>query len=232
MKRSWRWGASTTAATSAGKWILTAGLGGMGGAQPLAAVMAGASCLAIECQQSRIDMRLRTGYLDKATTNLRRGARHHHARLQGEETRFGRAARERRGRSCRDCYLEDVRPSLLTDQTSAHDPMNGYLARSAGPWSSGSASGSAIRRRSRRPRASRWPRTCARCSTSTRPAFQRSTTATTSGKWRSKKASRTRSTSGLRAGLHPAAVLPRSRAVPLGRAVRAIRKTSTRPTRK
>jgi urocanate hydratase len=54
----------------AGKWLLTAGLGGMGGAQPLAAVMAGASCLAIECQPSRIEMRLRTGYLDKATESL------------------------------------------------------------------------------------------------------------------------------------------------------------------
>src|SRR3569833_2948362 len=53
-----------------GRWLLTAGLGGMGGAQPLAAVMAGASCLAIECQPSRIDMRMRTGYLDKSTTRL------------------------------------------------------------------------------------------------------------------------------------------------------------------
>ncbi|HET7810655.1 MAG TPA: hypothetical protein VFL16_08765, partial [Steroidobacteraceae bacterium] len=54
----------------AGKWLLTAGLGGMGGAQPLAAVMAGASCLAVECQRSRIDMRLRSGYLDHGTANL------------------------------------------------------------------------------------------------------------------------------------------------------------------
>src|SRR5579864_4083398 len=54
----------------AGRWILTAGLGGMGGAQPLAAVMAGASCLAVECQRSRIDMRLRSGYLDHATDSL------------------------------------------------------------------------------------------------------------------------------------------------------------------
>src|SRR5688572_21145452 len=53
-----------------GKWLLTAGLGGMGGAQPLAAVMAGASCLAIECQPSRIEMRLRTGYLDRSTTSV------------------------------------------------------------------------------------------------------------------------------------------------------------------
>ena len=54
----------------AGRWILTAGLGGMGGAQPLAAVMAGASCLAVECQPSRIDMRLKTGYLDRQTNSL------------------------------------------------------------------------------------------------------------------------------------------------------------------
>src|SRR5579871_5072758 len=54
----------------AGRWILTAGLGGMGGAQPLAATMAGASCLAVECQPSRIDMRLKTGYIDKATDSL------------------------------------------------------------------------------------------------------------------------------------------------------------------
>src|ERR1700690_4096471 len=53
-----------------GRWLLTAGLGGMGGAQPLAAVMAGASCIAIECQQSRIDMRLRTGYLDKSAATI------------------------------------------------------------------------------------------------------------------------------------------------------------------
>lgn len=53
-----------------GKWPLTAGLGAMGGAQPLAAVIIGASCIAIECQQSRIDMRLRTGYLDRATDSL------------------------------------------------------------------------------------------------------------------------------------------------------------------
>jgi len=53
-----------------GKWILTAGLGGMGGAQPLAAVMAGASCLAVECQPSRIEMRLRTRYLDKQARTL------------------------------------------------------------------------------------------------------------------------------------------------------------------
>ncbi|MDQ2764091.1 MAG: urocanate hydratase, partial [Pseudomonadota bacterium] len=107
----------------AGKWLLTAGLGGMGGAQPLAAVMAGASCLAIECQPSRIEMRLRTGYLDRvaetidealdlvinATTPISVGLLGNAAELLPE------------------LYRRGVRPDLLTDQTSAHDPVNGYL---------------------------------------------------------------------------------------------------------
>ena len=61
--------------SNAGKWILTAGLGGMGGAQPLAATMAGASMLAVECQPSRIEMRLRTGYLDRQAGNCRTACR-------------------------------------------------------------------------------------------------------------------------------------------------------------
>ena len=109
-----------------GKWMLTAGLGGMGGAQPLAATMAGMSCLAIECQQSRIDMRLRTGYLDKATTSLEEAL-----------AIMERSCKEKKPVSVGllgnvaeilpHLFLEDVRPSLLTDQTSAHDPVNGYL---------------------------------------------------------------------------------------------------------
>jgi urocanate hydratase len=109
-----------------GRWLLTAGLGGMGGAQPLAAVMAGASCLVVECQRSRIQMRQRTGYLDYASDSL-------------DE------ALEIVMRSCTDrrpvsvgllgniaeilpeLYRRGVRPDLLTDQTSAHDPVNGYL---------------------------------------------------------------------------------------------------------
>ena len=71
----------------AGRWILTAGLGGMGGAQPLAATMAGASCLAVECQPSRIEMRLRTGYLDRAGRDDRRSAGDHR---QGEGARASR----------------------------------------------------------------------------------------------------------------------------------------------
>jgi urocanate hydratase len=106
-----------------GKWLLTAGLGGMGGAQPLAAVMAGASCLAIECQPSRIEMRLRTGYLDHAAENLDEALR-----LVTTATKpisvslLGNAAE-----LLPEIYQRGIRPDLLTDQTSAHDPVNGYL---------------------------------------------------------------------------------------------------------
>ncbi|MBM3929297.1 MAG: urocanate hydratase, partial [Sphingomonadales bacterium] len=106
-----------------GRWLLTAGLGGMGGAQPLAAVMAGASCLAIECQQSRIDMRLRTGYLDRATTNLDEA-------LEIVTTATTPTSVGLLGNAAEllpEMLARGVRPDLLTDQTSAHDPVNGYL---------------------------------------------------------------------------------------------------------
>jgi urocanate hydratase len=109
-----------------GRWLLTAGLGGMGGAQPLAAVMAGASCLVVECQRSRIEMRLRTGYLDHAADSL-------------NETLeiITRSCTDKRPVSVGllgnmaeilpELFRRGVRPDLLTDQTSAHDPVNGYL---------------------------------------------------------------------------------------------------------
>ena len=111
-----------------GRWLLTAGLGGMGGAQPLAAVMAGASCLAIECQPSRIDMRLRTGYLDEASDNLDRAL---------EIIRRSCAEKKPRsvgllGNACEvlpELLRRGIKPDLLTDQTSAHDPVNGYLPK-------------------------------------------------------------------------------------------------------
>jgi urocanate hydratase len=113
-----------------GKWILTAGLGGMGGAQPLAATMAGASMLAIECQPSRIDMRLRTGYLDERADTLDQAL-----------AVLGRALDEKRAVSVgllgnaaevlpqllKRAQAGGLRPALVTDQTSAHDPANGYL---------------------------------------------------------------------------------------------------------
>jgi urocanate hydratase len=109
-----------------GRWILTAGLGGMGGAQPLAAVMAGASLLAVECQPSRIEMRLRTGYLDVAARDLDEAL-----------TIVDRSCRDKKPVSvgilgnAADVFPElirrGVRPDVVTDQTSAHDPINGYL---------------------------------------------------------------------------------------------------------
>jgi urocanate hydratase len=106
-----------------GRWLLTAGLGGMGGAQPLAAVMAGASCLAIECQQSRIDMRLRTGYLDRATDSLDEALEIvTNADAPVSVGLLGNAAE-----LLPEMLKRGIRPDLLTDQTSAHDPVNGYL---------------------------------------------------------------------------------------------------------
>ena len=110
----------------AGRWILTAGLGGMGGAQPLAATMAGASCLAVECQPSRIEMRLKTGYVDVQAKNL-----------DDALAIIDKAGKDKKAISvallgnAADIFPElvrrGVRPDAVTDQTSAHDPINGYL---------------------------------------------------------------------------------------------------------
>jgi len=109
-----------------GLWILTAGLGGMGGAQPLAAIMAGASMLAIECQQSRIDMRLRTGYLDVQARDL------DHAlslldEAKGEGKAVSIALLGNAAEILPELVKRGVRPDAVTDQTSAHDPAHGYL---------------------------------------------------------------------------------------------------------
>ncbi|HEY5808125.1 MAG TPA: urocanate hydratase [Povalibacter sp.] len=109
-----------------GKWILTAGLGGMGGAQPLAATMAGASLLCIECQQSRIDKRIETRYLDVQAPGIDAALR----RLENAVTTgrpisvgvLGNAAEV-----VPDLLRRGVRPHAVTDQTSAHDVVNGYL---------------------------------------------------------------------------------------------------------
>jgi urocanate hydratase len=110
----------------AGKWILTAGLGGMGGAQPLAATMAGASLLAIECQPSRIEMRLKTGYLDAQAKDLDQALemieRACSARRPLSVGVLGNAAE-----IFPELLRRGIRPDAVTDQTSAHDPVNGYL---------------------------------------------------------------------------------------------------------
>ena len=118
-----------------GKWILTAGLGGMGGAQPLAAVFAGASCLAVECDPEKIDARLRTKYLDESTDSLDEALDRiktwNAAGVAKSCGLLGNAA---------DIFPEiarrGIRPDIVTDQTSAHDPTNGYLPQgwSLGEW--------------------------------------------------------------------------------------------------
>ena len=109
-----------------GKWILTAGLGGMGGAQPLAATMAGASMLAIECQPDRIEKRLETGYLDRRADTLDDAMAIIEKAVADREAvsvgLLGNAAE-----ILPEMLDRDIRPDALTDQTSAHDPANGYL---------------------------------------------------------------------------------------------------------
>ena len=109
-----------------GKWILTGGLGGMGGAQPLAATMAGASLIAVECQPSRIEFRLRTRYLDTEAASIDEAlAIVERARADGKPVSVGLLG------NAAEIYPEmlarGIRPDAVTDQTSAHDPANGYL---------------------------------------------------------------------------------------------------------
>ncbi|MDP3368828.1 MAG: urocanate hydratase [Brevundimonas sp.] len=109
-----------------GRWILTAGLGGMGGAQPLAATMAGASCLAVECQRSRIEMRLKTRYLDVMAETLDEAlALLDKAKTDGKVISVGLLGNA--ADVLPELVKRGVRPDLVTDQTSAHDLINGYL---------------------------------------------------------------------------------------------------------
>jgi urocanate hydratase len=110
----------------AGKWILTGGLGGMGGAQPLAATMAGFSCLAVECQASRIEMRLRTRYVDVQATDLDE-ALAIIARATTEKKPVSVGLLGNAAEIFPELVRRGVKPDVVTDQTSAHDPLNGYL---------------------------------------------------------------------------------------------------------
>ena len=111
---------------AAGRWILTAGLGGMGGAQPLAATMAGFSMLAVECDESRIDFRLKTGYLDRKAGSLDEALA-----MIDDACRAGRALSVGLLGNAADVFpalaARGIVPDAVTDQTSAHDPRNGYL---------------------------------------------------------------------------------------------------------
>ena len=109
-----------------GRWILTGGLGGMGGAQPLAATMAGFSMIAVEVDQSRIDFRIKTGYLDKKAHSIEQALQLlEQAKTQGQAISIGLLG------NAADVFTQilamDVVPDVVTDQTSAHDPLNGYL---------------------------------------------------------------------------------------------------------
>ena len=109
-----------------GKWILTGGLGGMGGAQPLAAVMAGACCLAVECNEDSIDFRQRTRYVDEKTDSLDEAlAMIERWTAAGEAKSVGLLGNA--GEVFPKIVRRGVRPDIVTDQTSAHDPINGYL---------------------------------------------------------------------------------------------------------
>ena len=109
-----------------GRWVLTGGLGGMGGAQPLAAVMAGACCLAVECNPDSIDFRIRTRYVDERADTLDEALD-----MIARWTAVGEAKSVGLLGNAADVYAElvkrGVRPDMVTDQTSAHDPINGYL---------------------------------------------------------------------------------------------------------
>lgn len=111
-----------------GKWILTAGLGGMGGAQPLAAVMAGACMLAIECDETRIDFRIKTGYVDEKTYSLDEAMKRIAYFCEKGEAKsialLGNASE-----ILPEMVRRGIRPDVVTDQTSAHDPLNGYLPK-------------------------------------------------------------------------------------------------------
>lgn len=109
-----------------GKWILTGGLGGMGGAQPLAATMAGASCIAVECNPDSIDFRIRTKYVDERAETIDEAMA-----IVNKAHAVGRAVSVGLLGNAADVFPEmvkrGIKPDMVTDQTSAHDPINGYL---------------------------------------------------------------------------------------------------------
>ncbi|AMJ63288.1 urocanate hydratase [Bosea sp. PAMC 26642] len=109
-----------------GKWVLTGGLGGMGGAQPLAATMAGASMIAVECKPSSIEFRLRTGYLDEKADSVDEALKIiEAAHAKGKAVSVGVLGNA--ADVFPDMVRRGIRPDVVTDQTSAHDPLNGYL---------------------------------------------------------------------------------------------------------
>ena len=202
----------------AGKWILTAGLGGMGGAQPLAATMAGASLLAIECQPSRIEMRLKTGYLDAQAKDLDEAL-----------AMMERAGRERKpvsigllGNAAEmlpELVRRGVKPDAVTDQTSAHDPINGYLPAgwTLAEWEARRADDPKGVERAAKQSMAAHVRAMLAFWRAGVPTFDYGNNIRQMAK-EDRRRRRVRF-SRLRAGLCPSAVLPRHRPIPLGGAV-------------
>ena len=212
-----------------GRWILTAGLGGMGGAQPLAASMAGASMLAVECRPSSIEFRLRTGYVDVQAKDLDDAL----AIIEQVDEGPQRPSRSRcsatRPKCCPNSYAEASSPTSSPTRPRRTIPSTATCPR-GGRSRNGRSGARAIRRGSSAPPRRRWPSMCGRCSLTPTPGFRPSTMATTSARWRSRRASRTRSIS--RASSRP--ISGRSSAAGSGRSAgprcRAIRRTSIGPT--
>ena len=202
----------------------------MGGAQPLAATMAGASCLAVECQPSRIEMRLRTGYVDTQATRPRRGARDHRARLPGTKAGLGRPSRQRRrdlpgARAARRPARLRHRPDLGA-RSGQRLPADRLDARRMG----GAARDAIRKARSQAAKHSMAEHVRAMLAFHGRgvPTLDYGNNIRQMAKDEGRR--RRLRLPGLRAGLYPPALLPRHRAVPLGWRSRAIPRTSTGPT--
>ena len=176
-----------------GKWILTAGLGGMGGAQPLAATLAGAVSLNIECQQASIDFRLRTRYVDKQARDIDHALeliKEHTGKKEAVSIALLGNAAEVLPELVKRASAGGIKPDLVTDQTSAHDLINGYLPMrlDGGAVEDRAARAGPARQADGRSRASPAPCMCRPCWTSRPWASRRWTTATTSARWRSTRA--------------------------------------------
>ena len=201
----------------------------MGGAQPLAAVMAGASMLAVECQPSRIEMRLKTGYLDAQAKTLDEALAMIEQSCRDKKPLsvglLGNAAE-----IFPELVRRGVRPDVVTDQTSAHDPINGYLPKgwSLGDWESRRGVRSQRRRASGQTLHGRARARHAGVPPARRPHRRLRQQHPPDGQGRGR--GRRLRFPGLRAGLHPPAVLPRHRPVPLGGAVGRSRGHLSAPT--
>ena len=176
-----------------GKWILTGGLGGMGGAQPLAATLAGACSLNIECQQVSIDFRLNSRYVDEQATDLD-DALARIAKYTKEGKAISIALLGNAAEILPELVKRGVRPDMVTDQTSAHDPLNGYLP-AGWTWDEYRARAKTEPAVVIKAAKQSMAVTSKPCSNSRSKASRPSTTATTSARWPRKRAWKTRSTS-------------------------------------